>query len=267
MKPFNRTKAARSLGIARSTIYYKSKREERDKADRIRIEEIMDSNPSYGHRRVALALGMNRKKARRIMNKFGLKPKISRNRRWVKKGDINLPEAIYRNEIAQVSINNPDIAWAADFTYIRYRNSFLYLATIIDIFTKEIIGFSISRWHNGYLVKSALEDAIEKRGRLPKYFHSDQGSEYRAEMHAEYLTKLGVVVSMSSKASPWQNSEQESFYSQFKLELGNVNRFESEGRLCEAIYRQIYYYNHFRIHTSIKMPPSRFYSIAAKVES
>lgn len=72
---------------------------------------------------------------------------------------------------------------------------------------------------------------------------------------------------MSDKASPWQNSQQESFYSQFKLELGDVNRFENEGRLCEVIYRQIYYYNNYRIHTSIKMPPVRFYSLAAKVGS
>jgi transposase InsO family protein len=135
------------------------------------------------------------------------------------------------------------------------------------MFTKEIIGFSISKWHNGYLVKSALEDAIKKRGKLPRYFHTDQGSEYRAEIHAEYLVGLGVIVSMSRKASPWQNGEQESIYSQFKLELGNVNRFENEGQLCEAIYRQIYYYNHFRIHTSIKMPPARFYSLAAEGRS
>ena len=259
---FNRKKMAEKLRIARSTLYYESKKEEKDEEEKLKIQEIMDSNPSYGHRRIALALSCNKKKALRLMNKFGLKPKISRNRRWIKKGDLKLPEAIYKNEIVGTEINEPDIAWTADFTYIRYKTSFIYLATILDIFTKEIIGFSISKWHNGYLVKSAIDDAIRKRGRLPRYLHTDQGSEYRAEIHADYLISLGVIVSMSQKSSPWQNGEQESFYSQFKLELGNVNRFESEGELCEAIYRQIYYYNHFRIHTAIKMAPVRFYELA-----
>jgi len=109
-----------------------------------------------------------------------------------------------------------------------------------------------------------LLDAIKKRGQLPQYFHSDQGSEYRSEEHANYLTKLGVVVSMSRKSSPWQNGRQESFYAQFKLELGNPNRFETENHLCEAIWRQIYYYNHKRIHTALAMPPVQFYTLTAK---
>jgi transposase InsO family protein len=146
-----------------------------------------------------------------------------------------LPEAIYRNEIALAIIDVPNVAWAGDFTYIKYRGSFIYLATIIDVCTREVIGSAISRWHSRHLVKSALLDAIKKRGQLPQYFHSDQGSEYRSEEHADYLQKLGVMVSMSRKSSPWQNGRQESFFSQFKLELGNPNRFEFEEKLSEKV--------------------------------
>ena len=74
---FNRKKMAEKLGIARSTLYYESKKEEKDEEEKLKIQEIMDSNPSYGHRRIALALSCNKKKALRLMNKFGLKPKIS----------------------------------------------------------------------------------------------------------------------------------------------------------------------------------------------
>lgn len=262
--PPSKTVLARKLGIARSTLYYKSKKKTSDEYYEIRIKEIIESNPSYGHKRVATALGINRKKALRLMKKFNLRPKISRNKRFFKPGDIRLPEAIYRNEIVETKLSEPNLVWAGDFTYIKYKSSFIYLATIIDLFTKEVIGFSISKWHSRYLVKSALLDAIKKRGQLPQYFHSDQGSEYRSEEHADFLAKLGVTVSMSRKSSPWQNGYQESFYSQFKLELGSPNRFETESHLCEAVYRQIYYYNHLRIHTALSMPPTRFYAQFAK---
>jgi len=258
----NKTRLAKKLGIARSTLYYRSKKKLADEHIKTGIVEVNESNPSYGHRRIAIALGMNRKKILRLMKKFKIKPKICRNRRFFKPGDIRLPEAIYKNEIKETVINEINLAWAGDFTYIKYRGSFLYLATIIDAYTREIIGSAVSKWHSKHLVKAALLDAMKQRKTLPKYFHSDQGSEYRAEDHAEYLTKLGVTVSMSTKSSPWQNGRQESLYSQFKLELGNVNRFETENHLCEAIYRQIYYYNHKRIHSALKTLPAKFYTLA-----
>lgn len=267
IKPISKSALARKLGIARSTLYYKSKKRIKDEKDAEEIKDIIESNPSYGHKRIAIAMGINRKKALRLMKKYNIKPKICRNRKFFKPGDIKLPEAIYRNELAEKQITKADIAWAGDFTYIKYNNSFIYFATVIDVFSKEIIGYSISKRHNRFLVKSALVDAIKKRGRLPQYFHSDQGSEYQSEEHADFLTKLGITVSMSRKSSPWQNCYQESFYSQFKLELGNPNRFETENHLCEAIYRQIYYYNHIRIHTALNMSPKQFYALQAKGRS
>lgn len=260
----NKSKLAKKLGIARSSLYYKSKRKKSDDEDRKKIVAVMDSNPSYGHKRISLALGMNKKKILRLMKKFDLKPKLLRKRGWTKPGDIKLPEAIYRNEIKNICPIVPNIIWAADFTYIKFQNGFIYLATIIDVYTKEIIGSALSRWHNRFLVKSALLDAIKKRCCLPLYFHTDQGSEYQSEEHADYLKKLGVTVSMSRKSSPWENAYKESFYSQFKLELGPVNRFATDGHLAEAIYSQIYYYNNIRIHTTLKTSPSQFYQLARK---
>lgn len=254
------TVLAKKLGVARSTLYYKSKKKKKDELLKDEINEVLESNPSYGHKRIASALNINKKKALRVMNKFGLKPKICRNKRFFKPGDIRLPEAIYQNEIKDFEISKPNKVWAGDFTYIKYKNSFIYLATVIDLYTKEIIGFAVSKFHNRFLIKSALIDAIKKRGQTPQYFHSDQGSEYRAEDYVKFLNENNITVSMSRKAGPWQNGIQESFYSQFKLELGNPNRFQSENRLCEAIYRQLYYYNHIRIHSSLRMPPTKFYT-------
>ena len=254
---------ARKLGIARSTLYYQSKKRIEDEKIKDEITEVMDSNPAYGYRRVAVALKQNRKKILRIMRNNGLKPRLCR-RKFGKKRDIGLPVAEYGNHLKTLQIDEHNIVWAADFTYIQYKDKFLYLATVIDVYGKEIIGFAISDRHNRYLVKSAVLDAIKKRGRLPRYFHTDQGSEYQSEEHADFLKKLGVVVSMSKKGSPWENGYQESLYSNFKLELENTNRFENEGQLIEKIYHQIYYYNNRRIQSSIGMPPSKHYAIAAK---
>jgi len=254
---------AKKLGIARSTLYYKSKKRIEDETIKNEITEVMDSNPAYGYRRVAIALKKNRKKILRIMRNNGLKPRLCR-RKFGKKRDIGLPVAEYGNHLKTLQINGHNIAWAADFTYIQYKDRFLYLATVIDVYGKEIIGFAISDRHNRYLVKSAVLDAIKKRGRLPQYFHTDQGSEYQSEEHADFLKKLGVIVSMSKKGSPWENGHQEAFYSNFKLELENTNRFENEGQLIEKIYHQIYYYNNERIKSDIGMAPSKHFALAAK---
>ena len=259
----SKNKLAQKLGISRSTLYYQSKKKFKDEALKQEIVDVMDSNPAYGYRRVAIALKLNGKPILRIMRNNGLKPRICR-RKWAKRKDIGLPAAVYDNHLKNLEINDHNIAWAADFTYIKYHDRFLYLATVIDVYGQEIVGLAVSSRHNRHLVKAAAINAIKKRGLLPQYFHSDQGSEYQSEEHADYLSKLGVTVSMSKKGHPWENGYQESFYSNFKLELQNTNRFETEGQLIENIYRQVYYYNNVRIKTKLKMPPSKYYALTAK---
>jgi len=258
----NKSELAQKLSISRSSLYYESKMDKKDMAVKDQIEEVLVSNPYYGHKRIAIELSLNKKKVLRVMKKYGLKPR-KRKGKFVKMGDIGLPAAEYQNEIGSFCPVLPDVVWCGDFTYIRFQDSFIYLATVIDVYTREIIGFSISRRHNRYLVKSAVLDAMKKRNCLPRFFHSDQGSEYQSCEHADFLEKLGVKVSMSKKSSPWENPFQESFYSQFKLELGNISRFQTDGHLAEAIYGQIHYYNNERIHSALKMSPRQFHQIAA----
>jgi transposase InsO family protein len=258
----NKSALAKKLGICRASLYYRSKLDARDRVLKGQIIEVLASNPCYGHKRIAIELGMNRKKILRVMKKYALEPR-KRKKRFVKIGDIGLPKAEYQNKISSLCPAAPDVVWCGDFTYIRFKDSFIYLATIIDVYTREIIGFSLSRRHNRFLVKAAVLDAMKKRNCLPDYFHSDQGSEYQSYEHADFLEDLGVKVSMSKKSSPWENPFQESFYSQFKLELGNINRLEHDGQLAEAVYRQIYYYNNRRIHSSLEMSPRQFHQLAA----
>lgn len=127
MPQLKKTVLAQRLGLARSTLYYRSRKREQDEQAKLLIKEVMGSNPSYGHRRVAIELGWNKKKAKRLMRKFGLKPRLRRGQKWQKKDDTGLIPVNYHNLIANWCPIAPDIVWCADFTYLKIRDSFLYL--------------------------------------------------------------------------------------------------------------------------------------------
>jgi len=126
----------------------------------------------------------------------------------------------------------------------------------MDMYTREIIGIAISRFHNQNLVMEAFMDAEKRTGTHPQYLHSDQGSEYTSDDYKTYVA--GIIISFADKASPWQNGFQESFYGKFKVDLGHMEQFETLGELIEAIYQTIYYYNNKRRHTVLKMSPVQF---------
>ena len=108
------------------------------------------------------------------------------------------------------------------------------------------------------MVLRALLHSIQNTNfKIPSVIHSDQGSEYCSKEYIKVLNYLGIRISMSTKASPWENGYQESFYGNFKTDLGlEYERFETLGEFIEAIHQTIHYYNNERIHTSLKMPPS-----------
>ena len=129
----------------------------------------------------------------------------------------------------------------------------------MDIFSREIIGFNISRLHNTDLICSTIYDALKyTTHKTPAFLHSDQGSEYDSKRHTELANMLGIQISMSRKASPWENGFQESFYSQFKLDLGDPNRFKQLGELVEEIEHIIYRHNNVKTHSVLKTNPVNF---------
>jgi putative transposase len=249
---------AKKLGVSRSSLYYKPKKPPKDDDDRQRIEAVMAEHGAYGSRRVAIALEMSRDKARRIMRAFALRPRIRRGIRYVKPDDIGRPETRIPNVLTTLCPLRQNIIWAGDFTYFWFGDRFWYVATVIDVFTREIVGWHVANHHTTALIMEAFKDAVRRTGAAPTWFHSDQGSEYVSGAYESLLDLYGTTASQSRKASPWQNGFQESFYSQFKLELGDIGRFAHVGELIEAIHLQIDYYNNRRIHSSIKMPPAIF---------
>ena len=257
-KKVNKTKLAKNLGVCRQSLYYKPKLPIKDLELKRQIEEVLAEHKAYGHKRIAIHLRINKKRVLRVMKLFDLSP-IRKIKAPVKKQDLKQIEVRNANLITDLTINSPSQIWASDFTYLSYfNNKFLYLATIIDCFTKEIIAWNLSVRHSAKFIIEALNEAIAIRS-APKIFHSDQGSEYRSEKLENILKNNKIQFSMSKKSSPWENGFQESFYGKFKLELGHPKCYETTGELMEAIALQIYYYNHKRIHTALKMPPAVFY--------
>lgn len=246
---------ARELGISVSTLYYKKKLPEKDRALRIRIEEAWRYHPAYGHRRIALHLSINKKRIRRVMKLFDLHPYRRRGKKQRKTNKISGNG--YTNLIKNIVPQYEGHIWAADFTYLSYKGRFLYAATVIDLYTRKIMGWAVMRTHSTPLVLQALFMALSSHPR-PHIFHSDNGSEYASKVFVRVLTDVGVQISRIMPGCPWENGYQESFYAQFKIDLGDPNRFSSLGELIYEIAKTIWYYNQERIHTAIKMPPAVF---------
>lgn len=253
-----KTALAKKLGVARSSLYYQPKKPPQDREDKEKIIAVMAENPAYGARRIAWALGMNRKKTKRLMRLHGLKPKLRRGFRHVKLDDLGRPETRVENILKVICPVRPNVVWAGDFTYMWFIDRFWYVATVIGVYTREIVGWHIANHHTTSLIVDAFQDAARRTGAAPKFFHSDQGSEYVSGAYESLLAGYCTEPSHSRKGSPWQNGYQESFYGNFKLELGDVRRFDHVGQLVEAVHGQIRYYNHDRIHSAHRMPPVAF---------
>jgi putative transposase len=253
----NKHRLAQEVGISRSSLYYRSKMQERDQKLKERILAVLSEHPSYGHRRIALHLQRNKKCILRVMKKYGIKPYRRRTRRPCKPGDIGKKPLSIANFAKTLCPLRRNILWASDFTYFWFQGKFWYLCTILDVFSREIIGFSFSGTHDQSLILNALSHALLTHS-APQYLHTDQGSEYTCSAYFALLKTHTIQASFSTKASPWQNGFQESFYSEFKKDLGHTSRFETIATFLEAIYLQIHYYNTQRIHTKLKTTPLLF---------
>ncbi|SRR6266496_1629378 len=253
-----KTSLAKKLGVSRGMLYYQHKRPLTDESLKVRILKVMDEHKSYGHKRVALELKLNKKRILRVMKKFHLMPSKRRGRKPNKPADLGKLATKYPNLIERFCPIRPNIIWVGDFTHIKCQNTWVYLSTVMDIYSREIIGWHLSTNHQKDLVIEAFLDALDKRKLSPIYFHSDQGSEYDSDEYLNLIENNGVIVSMSRKSHPWENGYQESFYSGFKLDLGETNNTSTLGELFEKIAKQIHYYNTQRIHTKLKTAPEKF---------
>lgn len=240
--------------MSRTSVYYKQKKPDKDWKTKQMIEVCLRDHPTYGHKRIALHLQINKKRVLRVMKLYGIKP----YRRTAKKPFV-VPrrDCVYPNLLLTETPQCKGDIYAADFTYIRFKGEWIYPATVIDLYTREIVGITILSTHATELIMNAFFTAIQYLP-PPRIIHSDQGSEYTSEEYTDLASAVGTRLSMSAPGCPWENGYQESFYKGFKLQLGDPNRFETLGELVAAIYEAISYYNKYRIHSALKMSPLAF---------
>jgi len=245
---------AAALHISRASLYYVSKQFPKDWELKSKIESVLKNHPSYGYPRVALELHVNKKRAQRVMRLFGIKAFRRRGKKPKKSYNCLVS---YPNLLKTSYPEYPNHIWVSDFTYIPYRGAFLYLATVMDVLTKEVVGAAAMTNHSVTLVLQSLFSALAHHPR-PLIFHSDNGREYDSRVFRNALNELGILISRSAKSAPWENGYQESFYSQFKVDFGDPSRFKTLGELVYEIHRLVWDYNHRRIHSVLKMPPLLF---------
>lgn len=199
--------------MSRSMLYYHHKQPDKDWRLKQRIEIVLRDKPSYGHKMLGRHLGINKKRALRAMKIFRIKPFRRRGKKWKKLGKDYSKE--YPNLLLTKFPRCPNHIWASDFTCIQFKKRTLYLATIIDLYSREIVGFSVLLCNSASLVINALLSVINKHS-SPEILHSDQGSEYTSKDYIVLENNLGIRISMSQKGCPWENGYQETLYSQFK---------------------------------------------------
>lgn len=234
------------------------------------LKAVHKDNPYYGVTRYAIELNWTEKKARRIRDLAGITAAKRAKKRSSKYGvaEVVAPANALRSYADFKDESRPQDgqtyarmvesgAWVQDFTYIWFMGMWVYVATVLDLKTRRIVGWSMGLRHDAELVHRAVLDALSKYP-PPLILHSDQGSEYLSYRLRDLCLKLEIELSCSDKASPWQNGFKERFYGTLKDELGSVSRFKDLSELYEGLALTIYYYNHRRIHTALKMSPAAY---------
>jgi transposase InsO family protein len=229
------------------------------------MEQILLRFPFYGYRKLHQALlrqgiVVGQHRVRRLLRQLGVTRSVGKVR--VQTTDSHHPHPRYPNRIKGLKLTRPDQVWVADITYIRLGRRFLYLAVILDAFTRSVRGWALSRSLEQQLTLDALERALAKG--IPFIFHSDQGSQYAAWQHTERLLSLGVHISMSDKASPTQNGLVERFMRTVKeehVDYSEYQDFEDAEKQLKHWLEVVYMTE--RIHEALDyLTPAEFEAVA-----
>lgn len=244
--------ACKTLDFPRSSFYYQGE-EPDETALKKAIDELAAAWPTYGYRRITAMLQrqnwcVNRKRVLRLMREMGLlrapKPKKQRTT------DSRHSHPRYPNLVANLTVVRPDHVWVADITYIRLRHEFVYLAVILDVFTRAIRGWYLGRGLDLGLTLSALGPALSKNP--PEIHHSDQGIQYSAPAYTQTLLAAGIKISMAEVGEPRQNGFAERVIRTIKEEEVDLSDYQDYTDARQQIKKFLEgVYNKKRIHSAL----------------
>jgi len=261
------------MGIKRSTLYYQPKdnldKKIKETDIKNKIKDISYKHPYYGYRRITAQLRrdkviVNHKKVLKMMKQLGIQGRIKR--KYIATTNSKHNNRIYSNLIKDKELTGINQVWCADITYIRILNGFVYLAAIIDIYSRKIVGYAIGKTLSPKLAITALNMAIATRKTDNLIHHSDQGIQYTCKDYIKILEDNGIRISMSGKGNPYDNAFAESFFKTLKQEEVYLWQYETFSDVVERIpYFIEDVYNRKRLHSSLGYrPPEEYERLLAK---
>lgn len=249
------------MGLSESSYHYDPKisREEREREEanlRGKIEECQMEIPNSGYRPVVQYLKrkgfhVGERRIRRIMKRFSLHAHVKRA--FKATTDSNHSHRVYPNHIAGMKVTGSNQVWAADMTYIRIDNGFVYLAVIVDLFSRKIIGWAVSKTIDRGLTLAALRMATIRR-KPPRgvIHHSDRGVQYLCKDYVNELEKHGFIISNSRKGNPYDNAFVERLMRTLKQQEVYLAQYETYLDVVEQLPQFIEeVYNEKRVHSAI----------------
>ena len=261
------------LGVGRSWYYARPgtpTQAERDVALREAIERIVLEFPGYGYRRVTMALAregwaVNHKRVLGVMRRESLLCRL--RRRFVVTTDLAHALRTYPNLAASFEPTGPDELWVADITCVRLPATFVYLACVLDAWSRRCVGWELSRSIDARLTSAALDQAVATRDPAPGLIHhSDRGTQYASAEYVARLDGIGAQISMAATGNPYENAKAESFFKTLKCEEVYLQSYQTFQE-AEANRRRFIadVYNAKRLHSSLGyLPPVEFEAQAAR---
>lgn len=261
------------MNLAPSSYYYRpltdlQAQEQRDALLRDHIERLQQDFPGYGYRRLGQQLRregivVNDKKIRRVQRKYQLFPIRWRSFK-IATTDSNHNHKVYPNLLADKILTGLNQAWVADITYIRILKGFVFLAAILDRYSRKVIGWAISKRIDAELCVAAVKIALQERQPPPGCIHhSDRGVQYACQEYTTLLEQAQMRISMSRTANPYDNAHMESFFKTLKYEEVHLANYESYGDVIQRVPHFIEeVYNTKRLHSALGYLPPKEYEMA-----
>jgi putative transposase len=241
------------LKISRTSVYYQPKKIKQEDLDLMRlIDEQYLKTPNYGSRSIRnflrrLGYKINRKRVQRLMRKMGLeaiypKPKTSK---------AHPQHKIYPYLLKKLTIDQPNLVWCSDITYIPLARGFMYLVVVMDWYSRKVLSFRVSNTLDSSFCVDALEEAIHRFG-CPQIFNTDQGSQFTSDAFTTPLKNKEIRISMDGRGRFLDNIFVERLWWTLKYHYLYLRAFNNGGELCHGLKTWFEYYNRDRFHQSLE---------------